>query len=340
MLHLLIHCIFNYVCNILNYIVNLHSYTLVNFLYPYCRVCKHWNALTRCPLLWKKVNVKFYSHHRLQKDVIANFSRILLSSVTHIKLELFYLRSIGFLNFEEFCAILATKCPLLKRLVLHNIYFTVSLQSVIHLCTLNMSNLEILSIHYFDFIDYSLKRKSDGHSKLKYLDIYNNQGNTYNLTLRFLNIYSLQRLTLDDAGVNGSWFQGDISFLDNLQVLLLRRAKIGTRTIQSLQNHALNLTELYLCHSTGLKDSDFRSSDSVFPKLVTVCLRYCHAVTHEGIINFIRSCQSLQNVYVGDEVAESYAQHPFIIANERKLQIVKPIDICMHYDDVNYLYEK
>ena len=286
------------------------------------------------------MDVKYYIHHILLNYVVPNFSRFPLSSVTHIKFQLIDSRGRGFLDFRRFCMTLSTKCPMLKTLVLHYIDFTLDIQSVIDLCRQNLPNLEILSIRDFHFVHNSLKIEFDGHSKIKYLDIYDNDNWTWDLKLKFLKMSNLKWLSLVDVGVRDSWFQGDISFLNNLQVLQIRRAKIGSRTIQSLQNHAFNLTELYLCHSVGLKDTDFSFSHSVFPQLVTVCLRCCHAVTSEGIINFVRSCQSLQNVYVDDEMAESCAQHPFIVANESKLQIVKPIDNCMHYDDVNYLYDK
>lgn len=60
-------------------------------------------------------------------------------------------------------------------------------------------------------------------------------------------------------------------------------------------------------------------------------------MTCEYIVSPIQSCQSLQNVYVDENVAESYAAHPLVVFNKSKLEIVKAID-CDAHQKIHYLY--
>ena len=296
--------------------------------------------MTKCPLLWKKVDVEFQWCNRSINKVSADFAKNLPTCATHIKLDFWNLNRWGErLKFETFCCNLGSRCSSLKALILHNTLFSVSLRSAIDLCRQSMPNLEIISFRDCSFTDYSVKVGCDHPSKLKVLDVYYTHGSVSSTKLTLLNMTSLKKLCLFGTSVNDDWFSGDTSSLRHLQVLNLQAARdISSRTFQILQVHAPNLIELYLCR-TNLGDSDFTFDRPVFPQLRILCLIKCLHVTCVGVVSLVQSCQFLQDVYVDDRVVYSYAEHPFVIDNWRKLEIVKT-NTCMHYFHADYLQEE
>ena len=98
-----------------------------------------------------------------------------------------------------------------------------------------------------------------------------------------------------------------------------------------LKEISINLTELCLC-CTDISDCDLKLNNPKLPLLKTICLKDCKAVTSNGIVSFIQLCKSLENIYVDRDVAESYAEDPFIITNKSQLEIVIVISDYDHHN--------
>ena len=295
-------------------------------------MCRKWNECTRCPVLWKKVDVKFPWRGGSQNEVTASFSKNLSTSVRYMKLDFKDLRYWKKpLNFEELCVKLQKLCPYLQKLILHHVKLSINLMSAIALCSHFLPNVELLAFRYSEITDYYRKRDYEGAiSKIKVLDLCKC---VYIREFRdpvFPKMPYLEILNLAYSTADGYWFQDDFSFLNQLHVLNASGTLIHSKAFETLKNHALNLTELYLCR-TYVKDTDFTFDKSIFPHLKTVCLRRCFSVTSEGVVSLIQSCQSLEDIYVDEDMAESYAKHSFVVANRCKLKIVKIIHDCWHY---------
>ena len=279
------------------------------------------------------MDVQFIWRHGSQNEVVTIFLENLPSCVTHLKLDFLFFHHLEWkdqLDFQKFCVKLGNKCPSLKTLILYGACFSVNLQSVIDLCRQYFQNLEVLSLHYSDFTDYSVLVQCDNFSKIKILDFFCTHKIGSSPELTFSKMPSLKKISLALTKANNNWFHNDISFLANLEVLNLQWSDIEPRTFQILQSHALKLTELYLC-GANLKDSDFRFSTSVFPQLKTLCLSGCHKVTSEGVVSLLRSCPTLQNVYVNRSVSEAHEMQFFVFTHISKLGIVKNAELCQHF---------
>lgn len=303
-------------------------------------MCRRFNECTRCPLLWKKVDVKFSWHHGCQNEVVSYFSRKLCSSVTYMKLDFDVCNWLGEMNFEEFCVKLKEKCPHLHTLILHNALFSVSLPSVINLCSEFLGNLRALILTKSEFHKHCPERNYDGIPIIEILDISECLDIGRSSMQTFSRMTYLKKLNLSGTEVTDYWFwsKDDLFFLHQLELLHLGDTEISHETFHKLQKYAVNLTELYLCWAR-LYDEDFCFSNSVFPRLKTICIKFCSFVTCDGIISLIQSCQSLQNVYVDKDVAESYAKHDFSAANMSKLEIVKTIDNCDDHEKLDFLLQ-
>ena len=314
--------------------VHTRFFILVIFIYFY-RVCRRWNEYASSPVLWKKVNVKFfwYKNDGLQNEEVTNFATKLSSSTTHIKLDFIGGSWIGGLNFEELCVKLKERSPRLHTLILQYALITDSLSSVIDLCGEFLPDLKVLVIRDSQFGNSSREREYHGIPKMEILDV-SRSGNFGRISKNSLSKMSyLKRLNLSGTFKRDNrwfWYSENVSFLHQLEFLDLGDTDISSSAFRILQNHALNLTKLFLCWAT-LFDNDFQFSGSVFPVIKVICLKNCRYITCEGIVSFLQSCQTLQDIYVDREVAESYSRHQFVAANPSKLGIVKATDNCHHY---------
>ena len=290
-----------------------------------------WNRYASSPVLWKKVDVKFFQYDIFENKTVLFFSRRLSSSVTYMKLDFDFYCWEKRLNFEVLCLKLNQRCPQLHTLILHHAFFPISLSSVINLCCKYFPNLKILILTCSTFDKNCREREYIGHPKLEVLDLSLCKSLGRSSANSFSKMPCLKKLNLFRAQVKNYWFWpvNEVSYLKQLETLHLGNMNISYRTFRTLQNYAINLTELFLCWAE-LNDDYFSFNNSVFPLLKTVCLRQSKGITCEGILSLIQSCQTLQNVYVDEEMAESYTNHPLVTANISEVRIVKCINKCNH----------
>ena len=239
------------------------------------------------------------------------------------------------LDFEDFCMTMKQRCPYLHTLNFYLAFFSVDLPTMINMCSEFLPNLKVLILESV-FGDESKEREYHGLSKIEILDV-SQCGN-----VRLGPLSKMPYLKkLNFSGLNmAHWFfeEETVPFLHQLELLHLGNTNIGPRTLRLLQNHAVNLIELYLCH-TYLNDNDFHFSDSVFPLLKTICLVDCDVTCEGSILYLVQSHPLLQNIYVDRDVAEYYAKHSFVAANLSKLGIVKYIDNCDLHNKLDYLLD-
>lgn len=308
----------------------------------YYRVSRKWNELTRSPVLWKKVDVEFHWSHGSQNTVAEYFVNKLPSCASHLRLNFEYHRNwTEPLDFEKLSTRLKERCPHLKMLILDSVTLSNSLSLVIDLCTVFLENVKTLAFCYSEFRQCPEKEECHGISKIEILDLLCCEFRQYNKPPFSRMPYLKQlhmRYNISAEDIDDSWFEDDSTFLNQLHVLDLVSSDFSPRTFQAIQNNGLNLTELYLCWS-HLEDSFLNFSNTVFPHLETICFTRCIGVTCEGVISLIQSCQSLQNVYVNKEVAESYAAHPFVAANKCKLKIVKAGQCAVRHETEDDFFE-
>ena len=242
----------------------------------------------------------------------------------------------GELDFEQLCVKLFEKCPRLHTLTLHHALFSVSLPSVLNLCSKFLPNLIALILSMSAFSLDSKEKEYNFLPKIEYLDVSKCANVRISSLYSFSKMHYLKKLNLSGTRVTDNWFENEdnATFLHQLESLHLGNTSICDKTFRTLQNYAVNLVELFLCW-TGLNDNDFSFSNSVFPVLKTICLRHSF-VTHEGIVSLIQSCQSLENIYIDGDVAELYANHPFVSSNVSKLGIVKALNNCYRHEKLNF----
>lgn len=268
--------------------------------------------MTRNSALWKKVDVKFSPFHESQNTVVKCFVNLLPPNVTCIRLDFKNSRNwIKRLNFEEISVRLQDRCPHLKTLILKDAVVSENLPLIIDLCTQFLQDVKILIFFRSRFLRPP-KREFGVDSKIEASHLYD--CHTKNLNKPpFLRMLNLKQLHLSRTDVvKGSWFEDEISLLNQLNVLDVGYTCVSNRTFQTIQSHGLNVKELYL---------------------------YGRYLACEGVLSLNRSCQSLQNVYVMQEVVVSYVAHPFIVANKDKLEIVKVIYTCNYHQWLDYLCE-
>lgn len=292
--------------------------------------------LAKNPVLWKEVYVGFYKHCECQTTLAKGFVNLLPPCVTSLGINFFdYNDQTGQLNFEELSVVLQERCPHLKKLMLRIALLSDCLPSVIDLCTQFLPNLQVLEFCKTTFSDCPARKDECGSpSKIEVLDI------TY-CHFRDINkspiskMPNLKKLLLFGMSIDDDWFECDTSFLTQLHMLNLGFTEIGSRSFQAICSQACNLEELYLCQ-TYVNDKDFNFNTSVFPHLKTVCLKRCSRVTCKSVIFLIQSCKSLENVYVNEDVAASYAKHSFVTLNKCKSGIVKSDGNCYAFHNVDY----
>lgn len=257
------------------------------------RVCRKWNVLTRSPILWRRVDVILYEHRESQTEAVKKLIAILSCCVTHISLDFRDIYSwTERLNFSELSVRLQEKCPHLETFILEDAKLSESLLLVIDLCTRLLQNIKVLVVRFSEFPDSPAKTEFDGISEIEVLDVSWCDFGLFNQP-PFSKMTYLKQLRVADTKVDDSWFEADTSFLDRLEVLDLGRTEIGCQTFRSIRNHGENLRELYLCW-VNLQDNDLKFSNSLFPHLKTICLRYCCTLTCEDVVSLIQSCHSLK----------------------------------------------
>lgn len=324
----------------LNYSIKniyINRYFHIHIYFSYCRVCRQWNLLAKRPAFWKEVNVKFHKSHKSQNDVTKCFVEILPSCVACIRLDFKHFSQWAEqLNCEEFYTRLQKICPHLKKLNLVGAVLSCSIQSVIDLCTKFLPDVKILILNYCYFSVYSPRGELVVSSKIELLDLSQSWlGHFSPLEPAFSRMPHLKQLHLSNTNINYYWFEDDISFLSQLDILDVGCTPISSNAFSLIRCYGFNLKELFLC-KLFLHDAELHLNNSVFPHLKTICLKHCSAVTCEGVVSLIQSCQSLQNVYVDQEVAASYAAHPYTITNKSKLEIVKFITDCNGHRRITY----
>lgn len=265
--------------------------------------------LRRTPALWKEIDVKFHWSH-IPNSVTRYFVNTLPSCVTSIRL---HYSSLGLdcteqLNFADLCVQLQGRCPCLEALILEHVQLSDNLPTVINLCTQFLPGVKILVVRYSKFSYCPTKEEFSGISKIEVLDV------SYCYVKM---VHELQ-----------------FSKMPQLRVLNLRKTHLIPRVLQSLQNHGLNLEELYLC-SKSLVEDNLMFTNSMFPCLKIICL-YCQYWICDAAVSIIESCQSLQKVYVCKRfVKQNFRTHPLFRRNRCKYNIVEVV-AEEHSHNVNY----
>lgn len=252
---------------------------------------------------------------------------------THIKLNFRYMTDQ--LMFEDISMTLQKQCCHLHTLIFCDTELSVNLQSIINLCAHFLQNVRVLVLRNSKFGSNPVNGEYNEISKLEVLDVRRCFPASGNRPL-FSIMPHLKKLCLADVvQIDDFWFEDDFSFLSQLEVLDLGNTMIHIDTFLALQARALNLIELYLCRTIIWNAA---LMEFVFPKLKTICLNFCYYVNYEGIVSIIESCPSLQNIYVKEKVAESYAKCDFVDQNESKLEVVKVANSDNHFMLKDYLY--
>ena len=285
------------------------------------------------------MDVKFSCFGGIQDERVSMFLENLPSPVAHMKLDFSSSSWRGQFNFENFCKRMKQMCPHLHTLILHHAVFSINLSSVINLCSKYLPNLKVLILPMSVFGNNCKEEKFGGISKIEILDISRcMQIGRFTLSSE---VPCLKKLNLSGIVATDNWeffCDDNVSFLHQLEYLNLGLTYIISADFRILQNHAVNLTELFLCY-VSLNDDDFKFNKPVFPLLKTICIINSRFVTCEGIVSLVMSCQSLVDVYVDMKLAESYANHPFVILNVLKLGIVKGIIYCNHHKELEYMLQ-
>lgn len=199
-----------------------------------------------------------------------------------------------------------------------------------YLCTMNLLELRKLKFSNCIFRDCHSTVECSSTSKIEILHVID-CGTKQNGPLNkppFFEMPHLRDLQLLGSTINDSWFENDISFLNQFQVLSLGYTKVTPETFIAIKNHGHNLQELCLC-LIDLQDRDLNINNSVFPQLKTICLSDCYYITCEGVVCLLKSIQSLQNIYINEDLAEAFARHPFAATSRGKSGIVKFLE-CNH----------
>lgn len=301
----------------------------------YYRLCRRWYELIKDPVFWKEVDVKFSPFHKSQTTVAKSFINRLPSSVTSVKLDFMeYKNWTEALDYAELCVKLKGRCPNIKVLTVTDTALSESVPSVVNSCSKYLPDVKYLAFHRCVFASYPPKEKEfSSTSSIEVLDLsWSTLGGASKP--HFKQMPQLKVLCLHDTNVNISWCHGDLSFLDQLEVLDLGLTAINGVIFQAIEHHGFNLKELYLC-SMDLKEHDSTFKDSKLPHLKTICFSLT-SVSSDVIVSLMRSCPTLESVYVDKDAAKSVAKHPFVVANKCMGEIVKVISPWNHGHSIKY----
>ena len=299
---------------------------MFTFSFFYYRVCKKWKECSRCPVLWKTVDVKFSWCGASQTKVAASFIENLPSCIMHLKLDfsLVFDNWVEQLDFEAFSSRLKEKCPRLRVLILHNADLSVSFPTAIDVCVYFFPSLQALAFRSCKFADSSVISDMCG---CNIVESYRKQPFSKMSCLKNLYLVDNKNICINVC----SLFDQDIAFMSRLEILNLHRRLISSRTFQALRQHASNLTELYLCENTRLHDSDLALRNFEFPCLKIICLANSFWISATGIVSLLQSCPSLQRVYVDIELAFCYAKHPAVASKQCRSNILAVSIKCPHF---------
>ena len=288
------------------------------------------------------MDVKFAWFNGCQNEIASIFAKSLSSSVTHMKLDFSYCRLSWrrMLSFEELCFSLKENCSDLHTLTFYCGLLEENLPSVIDLCSAFFPNLKALIFTNTIFgLNYK-KRELAGISKIKVLTVFGCLMDEMSI-YTFPKMPYLEKINFTNTCINDNWFlNNENGFpLHQLQILHIGYSNISSINFRALKSCAVNLIELFLCGSILFND-DLSFHNTVFPFLKTICLRHVKFVTCEGLVSLVQSCPSLQNIYVDRGLAESYANHSFVITNTSESRIVKAVDSCDHSQDADCLLDE
>lgn len=294
-------------------------------------MCKRWHALTKNPVLWKVVDVDLYE---CRTEAVQKFVHILPSCVSFIKIDFkdYMWREEDWddekLDFEEICITLNEKCPHLQVLKMCHAELFDGLASVIDLCAQYLEGVRRLGFYDSSFVEFHTREEYSGVSKIEVLDVVACSLRDYDI-LTLSKMCCLRSLNLHCTEYHQLFFRDDtMDFLNQLKVLNVGSTGISfLNSSKATLNQIVSLEELYLCN-ININESDLDLSSLALPHLKTICIRSCWEVDCEDVISLIRSCPSLENVYVDDDVAESYAKDPFVVINRCKLEVVKANNLC------------
>lgn len=274
------------------------------------------------------MNVQFPPSHKSASDATESFINRLPSCVTSIRLD--FAHTCGRLDFVEFCMNLQQNCPNLDELILTRSDFSRSFSSVIDICIHFLPDLKKLVFRYCMFVDCDSAGEYGGISEMEILYVFKCDESYYGCLDKppFSRMPGLKELHLYGSYTCDAWFEDDASFLNQLSVLNLGSTCVTPWTFSAIRNHGRNIKELCLSLSE-LQNRDLNFNRTVFPQLRKICLIDSEDVTCEGIISLLQSCQSLQDVFVDEDVARSFEAHPFFVASRCKPGIVKAVD-CNH----------
>ena len=235
------------------------------------------------------------------------------------------------LNLEMFCAILKGRCPNLQALILCNAELSVCLGTVIDICAdflPTLLKLEFRSSNFEDLLDDGAM-KFGGISKIEVLSVFGCK--MYKGGAPFSKMPCLKKLFLaetDDFSFQ-YWFWKNISLLEQVEVLNLQDTLFDFGILATLKEHALKLTHLCMCRAR-VPHGWYSFFDLNFPSMMEVCLVDCQNVTGADIVYLIQSCPSLQQVYVHEGLAQSYAENPSVVTGRCQSDIVKTVYECPH----------
>lgn len=202
------------------------------------------------------------------------------------------------LNFEDICLRLQKRCPCLKMLILEHVHLSDNLPSVLGFCIQFLPGVKILVFRHSTFSECPARGEFGGISEIEVLDV-------------------------SDCFI-GPYQELQFSKMPQLRVLNFGNSWVTSQVFLSLQNHALNLEELYLCASL-VCDDDLIFSSSMFPHLKIICL-CSHFCIIDSFFSVLQSCHSLQKIYIQDCYGYmSLRNHPFFIDNMCKFDLIEGV---------------
>lgn len=241
--------------------------------------------------------------------------------------------NIDSVDFNTVCMGLQKRCYHLETLIITKTKFSGSFSAVMDLCIQFLPNVKKLVFCNSVFSDSQSTGEFGGISKIECLYVFDCGTNSYDIPLNkpaFSKMPYLKHLKLCNSIITDSWFIDDPSFLSKLQVLHLGHTRITSRTVSAVQNHGHNIKEL--CLSMVLVECrSYIFNSSEFPQLQTICLGFFYDL--QCVFSLLQSCQSLQTIFVNEELAANYGKYTFIAANSQKPGIIKAVN-CKHFDEV------
>lgn len=246
---------------------------------------------------------------------------------------------------------LQQRCPNLRTLILNRVAFNVS-GEIINLFIQLPETVEVFVLHDCDICgieqDYV---NSDQISMIRVLNL-STCNQVFIRPFSFSSMPFLKHLRLAGCFMAPSYislehfpvpFRQDYFFesivkvlCQQLTILDLELAGIGSATFRTIFSSCSQLEELYACFSC-VKDSDLTfiaDGKIVVASLKKICLRNC-LVSSVGINALIQAIPSLTDVYVGSK--ESYRANHYSDCLSEKVHVINDIKHCKHHKKVNYL---